>query len=197
MFYCSDCTSSGQSCNWVVSRCCCSRTCPQANVLINVLVWAKVLFDSYEFKVSGFTRYGRTNRVWPTLELCGSGRASPPSPSGVAKRTQSFYRRGGECWVSVSHKGNTYNYTPQPPALLTPHPSAPVSIMSQCTPHSFKVPPLSSSCRLMAQCAPRPFVLCFTAVNVTRVTLSLLSTECALFSLLWKRPLLAFHAFLF
>lgn len=130
---------SGQSCNGGVSRWCFSWMCLEANVLINVLVWAKVLFDSYEFKVSRFTRYGRTSQVWPAVGLYGSGQDSPPSPSGVAKRTVILQERRRVLSFSVT-QGKLLQLHSSTPALLTLCPSAPVSIMSRYTPHSFSVP---------------------------------------------------------
>lgn len=97
----------------------------------------------------------------------------------------------------MSHRGNSCNYTPQP---LPSSPRLPQHQYPLCpnillTP--FSLPPSRSSCHLKARCAPRLFVLCFTAVNVTWVTLSLLSTDGSLFATLLKRPLLTFHVFSF
>lgn len=86
--------------------------------------------------------------------------------------------------------------------LLNPCPPHPVSLSISIhyvpiySPLLFR-PPLSSSCHLMAQCAPRPSVLCFTAVNVTCLTLSLLFTECALFSHHLKKTPACISCFLF
>ncbi len=95
--------------------------CLQANVLINEWVCTWDLCDSYGFKADvncWLYRVGQHQPGVTTLGLNKSGQAALPSPSGVAKRTQPFYRRGGKCWVSVSRRGNSCNYTPQP--LLSP-----------------------------------------------------------------------------
>lgn len=113
-------------------------------------------------------------------------------PSGHGHFTGEEGSVGFQC-----HTGVTLAST-----LLTPWPPHPVSHITSI--HYVPIyaslpfpPPLSSSCHLMAQCAPRPFVLCFTAVNVTWVTLTLLSTDGPLFATLLKRPLLTFHVFSF
>lgn len=124
----------------------------------------------------------------PAPAGCGRRRGwiAPPSPSGVAELTEPFYRRGGKCWVSVSHRGNSCNYTPQPlpssPCL--PHQRYPLCPNILLTPFPSPVELLLPS---WPSALPRPFVLCFTAVNVTWVTLSLLSTDGPLFATLLKK----------
>lgn len=127
---------SGQSCNGGVSRWCFSWMCLEANVLINVLVWAKVLFDSYEFKVSRFTRYGSvtcSGAVWIWTRL-----PSIPIRGGQAD-TVILQERRRVLSFSVT-QGKLLQLHSSTPALLTLCPSAPVSIMSRYTPHSFSVP---------------------------------------------------------
>lgn len=133
---------------------------------------------------AGFTVQGSASRAWPAVELNGSGHQG--WPRGHGHFTREAVSVGFQCHAGVT--------TLCPPHPASPHHQYPLCPSTCLTPFPS---PLSSSCHLMAQCAPRPFVLCFTAVNVTWVTLSLLSTDGPLFATLLKRPPLTFHVFSF
>ncbi len=134
--------------------------------------------------------YG-TSWVWPTARLNGLHRPHQGWPSGHVHFTEEV-SVGFQCHAGVTLAATLLNRLPLSPCL----PQHPYPLC----PHICLTPfpsPVCALAAIMAQCAPRPFVLCFTAVNVTWVTLSLLSTDGPLFATLLKRPPLAFHVFSF
>lgn len=137
-----------------------------------------------------------SKQIWPTgftlFALCGPlwSWRTPAQVATAAKGTRPFYKGGGKCWVSVSHRGlATRLLTPFPCQSYLPHQTC-LLCHGLYTSHHFP-PPLISRCHhdpVWSQTVWMPFHCCKCHLSYTLM----LPTETPLFS-----TLLIFHVFSF